>query len=148
MIASTDLAVFVDRRALRITRVFTFHFAYTSSALTWFDYSNCATFHPYLWWYLLTQQYVQRCTCACYGTLSDFPYSITYLSRWRAEGALWRNRLEFFRYSIACISCWLSREAPGRNCLVASRYNITGLLRWLSREAPWRDCLDMTKLTA
>ena len=46
--------------------------AYTGSPLTWFNYSNYATFYPHLWWYLLTQQYVQRCTCACCGTLSGF----------------------------------------------------------------------------
>ena len=45
---------------------------YTGSTLAWFNYSNYATFLPHLWWYLLTQQYVQRCTCACCGTLSDF----------------------------------------------------------------------------
>ena len=44
--------------------------AYSGSAFTWFDYCNHATFHSYQWWYLLTQQYVQRSTCACCGTLS------------------------------------------------------------------------------
>ena len=37
--------------------------AYTGSGLTWFDYSNYATFHPHLWRYLSTQQYVQRYAC-------------------------------------------------------------------------------------
>ena len=46
-IAFPDMSVVVDRRALRITRVFAFDFAYTGSALTWFDYSSYAIFHPY-----------------------------------------------------------------------------------------------------
>ena len=44
----------------------------TNSVLTWFDYSNYTTFHPHLWWYLLAQQYIQRCTCTCCGTISGF----------------------------------------------------------------------------
>ena len=46
--------------------------AYTGSTLTWIDYSNGAIFHSHLWWCFLTQQCVQRCSCTCCGTLSDF----------------------------------------------------------------------------
>ena len=46
-----------------------------------------------------------------------FHYSITYLSCWRSEETLWRNRLEIFRINIACLLRWPSRGAPGRNCL-------------------------------
>ena len=46
---------------------------HNGAALTWFNNNNYAISYIFLWWYLLTQQYVQRCTCACCGTLSGFP---------------------------------------------------------------------------
>ena len=112
-IAAPDLVVVVDQPSLQISRTSPLILVHNGSALTWCDNNNYATFYPHLWWYLLTKQHVQRCTCACYGTLSGFPleYPLPIALAFRRGAVAKPSR--GFPPQYRCISRWPSREAPG-----------------------------------